>query len=183
MEARRGKAWSLSAFNLAAFDLSNQVSSSESRSTLVPEAKSSIDKRTLDMLVPDSFVLASGSLIAQFRFRIREHFRYKKIWAMSDALPYSAGDQISVSTEGNDRFPKVRGNCILDAALAAMMRHENRGHLAKVRAVSDHDQTVVSVRYNSATGHVYTDVSHLVCREQRSLQFHVLKIVLRGEPR
>jgi len=59
----------------------------------------------------------------------------------------------------------VRGNCVLDAALAAMMRHENRDHFAKIRAVSDHDQAVVSVRYDSATGHVYADVSHLVRRE------------------
>jgi len=75
MEARKGKAWSRSALDLAALALSNQVSSSESRSTLVPETKSSIDKRTLDTPVSGSFALVSGSLMTQFRFKIREHFR------------------------------------------------------------------------------------------------------------
>lgn len=59
-----------------------------------------------------------------------------------------------------------------------MMRHKNREHSSKFRAVSNHDQAVVSVRYDARIRHVYPDVPHLMHREERLRKSNVLKIVL-----
>lgn len=59
--------------------------------------------------------------------------------ANEDKIPDSTGNEISVSTEGNDQFPKARRNCILYACFATMMRHKNRDRFTKLCAISDYD--------------------------------------------
>lgn len=51
----------------------------------------------------------------------------------------STGDEISVSTEGNDRLTETRANRESYPSFAPMVRHENRDRFARLGAVSDYD--------------------------------------------